>query len=279
VNINDVHVFGKPLVIVNATDVDALEAQLWITFPDGYREYITKLGEGVLGGSLVRIYPPWRIQSELLEWRRRISKYWFWDKGRSLLPKERALECVIVGDTLNGDELVFHPTRPNRLFVLPRDSEAIFEAGNDLLAAVEWMCNSGELVEPFTERNFEPFDSRTEVAEHGSTADKVVDPEGESLDDLVELGKDWAERHSARKMARQEVKKHGGHDKKTTLMYEALILEGTYPNQPGYLAVYRIEDKASGLEVGLFSWHMDNDSHGSEYAPNRANVAKLKKPK
>lgn len=63
------------------------------------------------------------IEKELTEWRRRINKYWFWDDVRELLPKERALECVIIGDTVSGDELVFHPSRPNRLFVLPRDSE------------------------------------------------------------------------------------------------------------------------------------------------------------
>jgi hypothetical protein len=79
-----------------------------------YREYITGLGEGVLG-SFIRIYPTWRIESELAEWRSRINKYWFWDAGKDLLPKERALEFVIIGDTVNGDEIVFHPFRRNRL--------------------------------------------------------------------------------------------------------------------------------------------------------------------
>ena len=161
--IEDVHLVGKPLVLATADDVDDLASRFWITVPPGYREYVTRLGEGVLGGSLVRIYPPWRIEKELPEWRRRISKYWFWDEGREVLPKERAAECVIVGDTLNGDELLFHPNRPSRLFVLPHDSGQVFDAGGDLLAAVEWMCASGELVEPFDERNFEPFDSRPQA--------------------------------------------------------------------------------------------------------------------
>jgi hypothetical protein len=58
--IKDVQVVGKPLVRATAADVDALASRLWITFPSGYREYVTRLGEGTLGGSFVRIYPPWR---------------------------------------------------------------------------------------------------------------------------------------------------------------------------------------------------------------------------
>jgi hypothetical protein len=279
VKIDDVRIIGAPLVPATPAEVDALESQLWITLPDGYREYVARLGEGILGGSFVRIYPPWRIEKELPEWRRRSKKYWFWDEDRELLPRERALECVIIGDTMNGDELVFHPFRPNRLFVLPRDSEQVFEAGDDLLAAIEWMCSSGELVEPFTERNFEPFDSRKEAAERGPGSRKVGDPQGESLDDLVDLGKQWAKRHSARKSALQDLKEHVGNDRTATLLYEAFVLEGEYPYEPGYLAVIRITDKATGLEVGTFSWHKDDSSHGSQYAPNQANLAKLGKAK
>jgi hypothetical protein len=100
---------GEPLVRADLSEVRNLEAQLWISFPDGYTEYVTMLGEGVLGGTFVRIYPPWRIARELEAWRSRIRKYWFWDAGREVLPKERAVECVIIGDTWDGDELVFHP--------------------------------------------------------------------------------------------------------------------------------------------------------------------------
>ena len=99
---------------------------------------MTRLGEGVLG-SFIRVYPPWRIERELGEWRRRIDKYWFWNDGHEQLPKERARECVILGDTMNGDELVFHPNRRNHLFVLPSESEQVYDAGADMLAAIEWM--------------------------------------------------------------------------------------------------------------------------------------------
>jgi hypothetical protein len=276
-NISDIRILKEPLVLATPAEVDALEARLWVTFPAGYRDYVTRLGEGVLGGSFVRVYPPWRIGRELGDWRRRIGKYWHWERSRELLPKERALECVIVGDTVNGDELVFHPARPNRLFVLPRDGKRALVAGSDLLAAVEWMCSSGELTKPFGERDFAPFDSRKEARE--DQEGEVADPDGESLDEIVTLAVEWAKRRNALKSAQKSLREQAGKDKKTALLYQALVLEGKYPYEPGYLAVFRVEDKASGLEVGTFRWSKGEDSEGSEYSPNHANLAKLRKPK
>jgi len=158
-----VTVVGGPLVLSPSAEVDEAEAQLSIRFPSGYREYVTQFGEGVLGGSYVRIYPPRRILSganNLAEWRSRIDQYWFWDGGSDVLTKEQALECIIIGDTLEGDELIVHPDNPERVYVLPRHSEDIYIAGNGLPAVIEWLCGSGTLTEPFVERNFEPFDSR-----------------------------------------------------------------------------------------------------------------------
>src|SRR6516162_5583949 len=60
-----------------------------------------------------------------------------------------------------------------------------------------------------------------------------------------------------------------GKDKKATVLYQALVLEGKYPYQPGYLAVFRVDDKASGLEVGTFRWFKTEDSEGSEMRAER----------
>lgn len=281
--IDEIRVTAATLAPATPADVDGLESRLWIAFPEGYRDYVTRLGEGSLG-SFVRIYPPWRIEAELDEWRRRIAKYWFWDEGPVVLPKERALECVIVGDTTGGDELVFHPTRPDRLFVLPRDSEQVFEAGAGLLAAVEWMCTSGELVEDIPGFDFEPFDSRLQT--EGEREPGAADPEGESLDDLIDLGKRWAKRHEALKAAQKEAKslarqltQQFGKERTSTLVYEAIVIEGKHiAYNPGYAAVFRIDDKASRLEVGTFTWQLSGDSQGGAFSPNHANLAKLAKP-
>ncbi len=273
--IESIRILSPQLVLADPADVAALAARWWITFPDGYHDYVTRLGEGLLGGSFVRIYPPGRIEKDLTEWRRRIHKYWFWDAGRDVLPKERAIECIIIGDTVNGDELLFHPTRPVQLFVLPRDSEQVFDAGPDVLSAVEWMCASGKLVEPFAERDFEPFDSRANEANDAEPLAQV-DLEGESLDDIVELAKRWAERHGAKKQARKDLKSQTGSGTKAELLYESFIIDGTFPHDSGYAIAWRVIDKTSGLEIGIFRWHKDDASHGSAYEPNQANAAKLR---
>jgi hypothetical protein len=160
----NITVIGSPLVLSTPAEVDAAEVHLGIRFPTGYREYVTKFGEGVLGGSYIRIYPPRRIlggtSNNLLQWRQRISEYWFWDLGRDVLTKEEALQSVKIGDTLDGDELIVHPSNPERVFVLPRNRHEIYVAGEGLPEAIEWLCSSGTLTEAFDERNFEPFDTR-----------------------------------------------------------------------------------------------------------------------
>jgi len=160
----NITVIGSPLVLSTPAEVDAAEAHLGMRFPTGYREYVTKFGEGVLGGSYIRIYPPHRIlggtSNNLLQWRQRISDYWFWDLGRDVLTKEEALQSVIIGDSLDGDELIVHPSNPERVFVLPRNRHEIYVAGDGLPGAIEWLCSSGTLTEAFDERNFEPFNTR-----------------------------------------------------------------------------------------------------------------------
>ena len=259
----DVEPTKKRLVQATSGDVDALEAKLWVTFPPGYREFVTRLGEGTLA-STVRIYPPWRVEKELAEWRRRINKYWFWDEGRDVLPKERALECVVVGDTLNGDELVFHPGRPGRLFVLPRDSENVFDAGGDVLSAAEWVLMSEELGGPIPERDFEPFDSRKERA--GDASGEAADPEGESLDAITDLARRWAERHGARKSAQKAAKAEAKKGQTAKLLYEAIVLDGDYTYGSGYTAAFAIEDK-TGKRLGIFRWSKGEDTEGSTYEP------------
>jgi hypothetical protein len=265
-DLKTIRVVGGPLVRATAAAVADAESQLWITFPKGYREYITTLGEGVLGGSFVRIYPPWRILRELAEWRERIRKHWFWDKGRKLLPKERALESVIQGDTASGDELVFHPGKPDRLFVLPRESEKIFDAGSDLLAAVEWMCDSGKLTKRFTERDFEPFDTRREKAP-GRPATAEAGP-ADTLDAAVADLQKWAERHGLAKAAQKSFKEwlaaraepiFGLQKKKAkkgkikaTFKDQVLVFQPEKYSQPQVVTTLTLIDSETGFHLGEY---------------------------
>jgi hypothetical protein len=72
----NLRVVGGPLVLSTDSEIDHAEAALGIRFPSGYREYVTRFGEGLLGGSYVRVYPPRRILSgdnKFSEWRKRVD--------------------------------------------------------------------------------------------------------------------------------------------------------------------------------------------------------------
>ena len=155
----DIAIEGTP-VTATAEQIRALEAALGTRFPSGYREFMLMLGEGTLGGTYIRVYPPWRIERELEAWRDRVREYWFWDG----VPKERVLASVILGDTLDGDELIFHACDPDDIWVLPRNSDHALRAGHGLWSALDWLCSAGVLTAPFTERRFQPHDSRSEGA-------------------------------------------------------------------------------------------------------------------
>ena len=141
-------------------DVASAEAALSTRFPSGYREFITQHGRGILGG-LVRITTPSEIVAGARsagEWRKRIEEYWFWDNSAELLPKAHALGCVVIADTVGGDELIFHPSEPDRLYVLAHDfDEAYLASTTGLEAAVDWFFTSGKLDEPFEDDSFEPY--------------------------------------------------------------------------------------------------------------------------
>jgi hypothetical protein len=152
-------VVGEP-VLATGAEVDAAQRELGMRFPHGYREYVTRLGQGILE-DWVHIYLPTEIldgDHSTPAWRQRMEEYWFWGSGNGLLTKEQTQEAVLIGDTTGADELVVHPSDPERVLVLPRDSERVLVAGRGLPAAVEWLCTSEVLLEPPpTGRVLHPF--------------------------------------------------------------------------------------------------------------------------
>jgi hypothetical protein len=282
--IQDVNIIRKPLVLAKNADVDRLESEHWLTFPDGYRQYVTQLGEGVLGGNWVRIYPPWRIARELDAWRDRIRRYWFWGAAHKVLPKPRAIECIIVGDTTGGDELIFHPSRRDRLFVLPRESQKVFEAGADLLAAIDWVCSSAKLIKPFAEREFEPFDSRKQARRANAHEKKgISDPIGESFDAIVSAAARWAKRHKLLQRAKAQVKsplkKLPPKQMQVTPGRQSLIFVPGKYDEASFATAFELSDTKTGLDICTLEVQQKSDDNDTDtlITPNLENWEKLKK--
>ena len=98
---------------VPPSEVTDVAARLGLTFPDGYAEYVTELGDGLLSNFL-RIWSPKKVEADLDEHRQRLSENFFWDHDGPLT-QARARETVAIAHSMNGDELVFHPERPDEL--------------------------------------------------------------------------------------------------------------------------------------------------------------------
>jgi hypothetical protein len=130
------------LTLATAEEVDFLEATLNLTFPEGYKEYVTTFGKGSYYGiEAIRVDMPSAILSKYREYQQRLDEYWFWEDGEELLPKERAVECIRIADTDGGNEIIFHPSNSKELFLLPHDEEVIYKIGTNLYEAIDWLCN------------------------------------------------------------------------------------------------------------------------------------------
>lgn len=162
--LEEVRIKGKTLHTATLEEVAEAERVLKTTLPAGYAEYVTHLGEGTLS-NWVRVYPPWRVVGELKSWRERIKSHWFWEAGERKLSFARAQKCIIIADTIGGDELIFYPAKPDRLFVLPREDEDIHVLDGSFWDSLDWLCTSGKLTKPLRTFQFKPApeSSRREI--------------------------------------------------------------------------------------------------------------------
>lgn len=145
------------LFLATEEEIKLCEKALSINFDKNYKDYVLTYGNGILGGTYIRMYLPERITKTLTEWKDRVTKYWFWDDGKNILTKDEVLKSIRVGDTFDGDELILYNSE---YYVLPRHSSMIYKLGENLEEAITWLCSTGILTEPFAERDFEPFDPK-----------------------------------------------------------------------------------------------------------------------
>ena len=95
------------LFLADEEEILACEKTLNVTFDEDYKEYVLQYGSGILGGTYVRMFLPETIMLTLDEWRKRITEYWFWDEGKEVLTKDEVLKSIRIGDTFDGDEIIF----------------------------------------------------------------------------------------------------------------------------------------------------------------------------
>jgi len=254
-----------------ASEVDGLQSEFWFSFPDGYRQYVLKVGAGLLGG-FVRIYSPDRIREELEEWRNRVKQFWLWDDNAKLLPKERAFECVVIGDTLHGDEIVFHPNKPKTIFVLPRGGGRIYRAGATLFEAIDWIFQSGKVVKKSSSRDFEPFNTPEELDEWDDDEDSDFIDE-RSFNKIIRQMNEVCAKYSWMKLAKQGFTSPYAIPRKQIKFTNTVSSFVFVDPEEGarFNFSFIVEDRKTKKEIGTYTWHVGPYSCGSELDHNRKN--------
>jgi hypothetical protein len=161
VDFSDIFPVTDRLQRASVDEVAAAEAAIGTPFPPGYAEFVTRFGDGSVT-NWVRVYPPGRVAEEHADHRARREEYYFWDDGADVLTREQVAASVVLADTLNGDEVVYHPKSPSGLFVLPRDDGMIYRVGSSLAEAIDWLCRSGVLTAALSIKTFEPNAGRSQ---------------------------------------------------------------------------------------------------------------------
>ncbi|MBI2566095.1 MAG: hypothetical protein HYV63_03555 [Candidatus Schekmanbacteria bacterium] len=160
---DNVYLVTKRLILAEPADVRALAARVG-PLPDGYEQYVTRLGHG-LYCTFIRIAMPAQIVKDLRDTRARWREYFNWDE--ETLAKSALLKAVRIGDTLHGDELVYHRGHPESIFVLPRYDSRIYEITGGLEPAIDWACRSKKLTTPIAFRYFESEVTRKKIELRG----------------------------------------------------------------------------------------------------------------
>lgn len=151
-DLKQVIVVSTILKPVELSDVIALETALAIKLPSGYTEFITTFGSGSYA-DLFYIFTPAEIAAQHRQvqasWRQ-YARQFFYDYGSQPLPETALYESIIVGVSHNGDEVVYHPSDQNQLYILPRHSNFISKVTNDFSDLHTWSINGKDHQRPKT---------------------------------------------------------------------------------------------------------------------------------
>jgi len=114
-----------PLSPISIQNLASIEDQLGFLFPEDYRAFITTLGVGDTELGIRALSPQYILDSRLSEVHDRLSNFWFWDESLDVLTQAQAIECVPFFDSYHGDDILFHPSDPNRWFILGHEVEEV----------------------------------------------------------------------------------------------------------------------------------------------------------
>lgn len=154
-------------------DVRDLERQLGVTMPQGWVDFVTTFGQGTYC-DLFRIYTPSQILDQI-EMHHEIwaMVYECLESPEEFISRRDLAGAIPIGDTLDGDELLFNPSDPGRILLLPRDADRITALRTDLEDLPGWNCQVPRKLTFQTHARQAYMDFRT--FEFLLTADQLLD--------------------------------------------------------------------------------------------------------
>lgn len=140
------------LQLLSEGELVSLEHQGQLKFPESYRDFMKTYGTGTYGGAICINCPDF----DLLK---KYAKYDFWKYDNSPIRREQMKECVVIGNSIDGDYITVH-SDVDGYIMLPRHSERIelFPARNeDFLSTISKIGYA--LYDEDLENYFEPAGS------------------------------------------------------------------------------------------------------------------------
>lgn len=147
VDIGSVVPLTRHLTPVSREELEVAEASLGIRFPSGYVELMAAFGPGQYLDFFWLYQPSWIVE-HLDERRREWSQFdwtddqgrrhWFFEGSEDILGEEAIQAAVPLGDSADGDALLFHPGRFDRVYILPRHDDTISWVRADLTDLATW---------------------------------------------------------------------------------------------------------------------------------------------
>jgi hypothetical protein len=124
---------GKKPSLLSVESIVKAEKDLGFTFPMGYKEYVTELGNGYYCEIANVYFPEQIVENYKNHWEQWSEEYW-WES--ELWTREIARQCMPIAHSLNGDHLLFH-AQSEQFYYLNRGTIEVFKAGSTLQNALD----------------------------------------------------------------------------------------------------------------------------------------------
>lgn len=163
-SLDDIYVVSERLVPVSREQIDRARAALKTDFPCGYDEFMLRFGKGDFSGYL-RPHDPDRILDGLVSNREWLGHN-YWDAKDSGFPSGAGANLVLFADTIDSDAFAFLPGKPEVIYVFPRHESRIYRVGRSFLELLNWVANSGIVVQAFERGFFQPWNDFASIRIH-----------------------------------------------------------------------------------------------------------------